>query len=215
MASDLRKGQDVAAARLAASWLLWYPDDVLLSRLDEISAVVSELPNRYSTPLRAFLDHLDGTPIAEVQAHFVATFDMKRKACPYLTYWTDGDTRNRGRAILRFKQAYLEAGFDSGNGELADHLAVVLEFAAVGDQLTGDALLAEHTVPIHLLRDALAKLDSAYVHVLDAIIATLPSITPAIQARMAQLAASGPPAEMVGLEPFGVSVSIEPIGARR
>ena len=215
MTSDMRIDQDVAAARLAASWLLWYPDDALLARLDVIASAVRELPHRYSEPLRAFLDHLDGTPISQVQAHYVATFDMKRKACPYLTYWTDGDTRNRGRAILRFKQAYLESGFDAGNVELADHLSVVLEFGAVGDQLTGDALLAEHLVPIHLLRDALAKLDSAYVHVLDAIVATLPSITPAIEARMAQLAASGPPAEMVGLEPFGVSINIESIGARR
>ena len=215
MTSDARTDQDIAAARLAASWLLWYPDEVLLARLDGIASVVRELPQRFSEPLRAFLDHLDGTPISEVQAHYVATFDMKRKACPYLTYWTDGDTRNRGRAILRFKQAYLESGFDAGNVELADHLSVVLEFAAVGDQITGDALLAEHSVPIHLLRDALAKLDSAYVHVLDAIVATLPSITPAIEARMAQLAASGPPAEMVGLEPFGVSINIESMGARR
>jgi nitrate reductase delta subunit len=215
MTSDVRADQDVAAARLAASWLLWYPDDALLARLDGIASVVRELPHRFSEPLRSFLDHLDSTPISQVQAHYVATFDMKRKACPYLTYWTDGDTRNRGRAILRFKQAYLESGFDAGNVELADHLAVVLEFAAVGDRLTGDALLAEHSVPIHLLRDALAKLDSAYVHVLDAIVATLPSITPAIETRMAQLAASGPPAEMVGLEPFGVSINIESIGARR
>ena len=70
-------------------------------------------------------------------------------------------------------------------------------------------------MPIHLLRDALHKLDSAYVHVLDAIVATLPSVTPEIKARMAELAASGPPAEMVGLEPFGVSLNIESIGARR
>ena len=163
MTSDMRIDQDLAAARLAASWLLWYPDDALLARLDVIASAVRELPHRYSEPLRAFLDHLDGTPISQV----------------------------------------------------ADHLSVVLEFAAVGDRLTGDALLAEHSVPIHLLRDALAKLDSAYVHVLDAIVATLPSITPAIEARMAQLAASGPPAEMVGLEPFGVSINIESIGARR
>jgi nitrate reductase delta subunit len=215
MTSDVRRDKDAAATRLAASWLLWYPDDALLARLDGIASVVRELPSRYSEPLRAFLDYLDRTPISKVQAHYVATFDMKRKACPYLTYWTDGDTRNRGRAILRFKQAYLESGFDAGNVELADHLSVVLEFAALGDRLTGDALLAEHSVPVHLLRDALAKLDSAYVHVLDAVVATLPSITPEIQVRMAQLAASGPPAEMVGLEPFGVSITIESIGARR
>ena len=215
MTTDPRKGQDVAAARLAASWLLWYPDEVLLTRLDEIAAVVRDLPRRFAAPLQAFLDYLAGTPISEVQAHYVATFDMKRKACPYLTYWTDGDTRNRGRAILRFKQAYLASGFDAGGVELADHLAVVLEFAAVGDRLTGDALLAEHSGPIHLLREALATMESAYTYVLDAIVATLPEPTTEIKARMAQLAAAGPPAEMVGLEGYPVSVTIEPIGARR
>lgn len=214
MTSEARESQ-TAAVRLAASWLLWYPDDVLLARLPDIRAVAGQLPTRYADPLLAFVAYLDATPISEVQTHYVATFDMKRKACPYLTYWTDGDTRNRGRAILRFKQAYLESGFDIGSAELPDHLAVVLEFAAVGDTLTGNALLAEHSVPIHLLRDALAKLESAYAFVLDAIVATLPSRTPEIEVRMAELAASGPPAEMVGLEPFGVSVTIESIGARR
>jgi nitrate reductase delta subunit len=140
---------------------------------------------------------------------------MKRKACPYLTYWTDGDTRNRGRAILRFKQAYLEAGYDLGSEELPDHLSVVLEFSAIGNTLTGDALLAEHQDAIHLLRDALAKMESAYAHVLDAVVATLPKLTPEIRERMAHIAASGPPVESVGLEPFGVSVTIDPIGARR
>ena len=85
MTSDMRIDQDVAAARLAASWLLWYPDDALLARLDVIASAVRELPHRYSEPLRAFLDHLDGTPISQVQAHYVATFDMKRKCCLYLS----------------------------------------------------------------------------------------------------------------------------------
>lgn len=204
-----------AAARLAAAWLLSYPDDALLARLDDLAAVVDELPPRTGTPLQAFLGHLSDTPLTVVQAHYVTVFDMKRKACPYLTYWTDGDTRNRGRAILRFKQAYLEAGYDLGSEELPDHLAVVLEFAAIGDTLTGEALLAEHQDAIHLLRDALEKMESAYVHVLDAVVATLPRLTPEIRERMAHIAASGPPVESVGLEPFGVSVTIDPIGARR
>jgi len=204
-----------AAARLAAAWLLAYPDDELLERLDSISRVVDELPEATGRPLRAFLDHLSGTPLIDVQEHYVVVFDMKRKACPYLTYWTDGDTRNRGRAILRFKQAYLDAGFDLGGQELPDHLAVVLEFAAVGDRLTGEALLAEHQQAIHLLREALAGMGSAYVHVLDAVVATLPRLTPEIRQRMAEIAASGPPVESVGLEPFPVSVTIDSIGARR
>ena len=207
--------RDVAAARLAASWLLSYPDGQLLDRLDEIAGVVATLPKPLGGPLQLFLGYLAEAPLIDVQSHFVATFDMKRKACPYLTYWTDGDTRNRGRAILRFKQAYLEAGFDLGSEELADHLSVVLDFAAIGDELTGNALLAEHQGPIRLLRDALANMESAYAHVLDGVVTTLPNLTREIRERMAELAASGPPAEQVGLEPFSISITPSPVGARR
>ena len=215
MSGDDLRARHVAAARLAASWLLSYPDDALLGRLDQIAAVADELPASMGDPIGLFLDHLSGTPLIEVQQHYVLVFDMKRKACPYLSYWTDGDTRNRGRAILRFKQAYLDAGYELGSEELPDHLSVVLEFAAVGNALTGDALLAEHQEAIHLLRDALERLGSAYVHVLDAVVATLPEITPEVRARMAQIAASGPPAESVGLEPYGQLLTLEPMGARR
>lgn len=204
-----------AAARLASSWLLTYPDEALLGRLDQIAAVTQVLPRETGAPLRAFLDHLSDTPLLTVQQHFVQVFDMRRRACPYLSYWTDGETRNRGRGILRFREAYVSTGFTPSDDELPDHLAVVLEFAAVGDRLTGDALLAEHTGPIHLLRDALVKMDSTYSHVLDAVVATLPTLTPQIEERMRALAASGPPVEAVGAEPYPVSPTFVEIGARR
>jgi nitrate reductase delta subunit len=204
---------DIATTRLACSWLLAYPDAELLDRLDGLAAAVAELPPSVRAPLETFLAHLDGTPLLDVQRHYVEVFDMKRRACPFLTYWTNGDTRNRGMAILRFKQAYADAGFTLGNEELPDHLAVLLEFAAVGDRVTGDALLAEHAAPIGLLREALHDLGSAYAHVLDAVTATLPEVTHEVAARMAAMAAAGPPVEEVGLEPFPTSLT--PTGARR
>ena len=202
-----------AAARLACAWLLAYPDEVLAERLPEISGLLRELPSDVATPLGAFLDHLETTDGLDLQQHYVSVFDMKCKACPYLTYWTDGDTRNRGQAILRFQQAYLDVGFDLAGRELPDHLAVVLEFAALGDRLTGEALLAEHAAAIHLLRDALATLGSPYQHVLDGVVATMPRLTPEIERRMHELAASGPPAETVGLEPY--ALTLDPVGGRR
>jgi nitrate reductase delta subunit len=205
--------REIASARLACSWLLVYPDAELVERLDGLAAAVAELPDPVRAPLEAFLAHLDETPIGEVQRHYVEVFDMKRRACPFLTYWTNGDTRNRGVAILRFKQAYAEAGFSLGTEELPDHLAVLLEFAAVGDRVSGEALLAEHAAPIGLLREALHDLGSVYAHVLDAVVATMPDVTAEVAARMRELAASGPPVEDVGLEPFPTS-SI-PTGARR
>jgi nitrate reductase delta subunit len=205
--------REIASARLACSWLLVYPDAVLLERLDGLAAAVAELPEPVRGPLAEFLAHLDGTPIGDVQRHYVEIFDMKRRACPFLTYWTNGDTRNRGVAIVRFKQAYAQAGFTIGTEELPDHLAVLLEFAAVGDRITGDALLAEHAAAIGLLREALHDLGSVYSHVLDAVVATLPEITPEVAQRMASLAESGPPVEDVGLEPF--PTALVPTGARR
>ena len=206
--------ESIAAARLAASWLLWYPDDALIERLPEITRVVEVSPPKVRDALRRFLAHLEEVPLLDAQRDYVATFDMKRKACPYLTYWSDGDTRNRGFAIVRFKQAYLASGFDVGDSELPDHLAVVLEFAAVGNGLTGDALLVENRVAIGLLREALDTLGSPYVHVIDAVLATLPAMTPDIAERMAALAKSGPPVETVGLDPFPTAATVD-VGGRR
>ena len=89
---------------------------------------------------------------------------------------------------------------------------MVLEFAAAGDRLTGDAMLAEYAGPIGLLREALASMESPYVHVLDAVLATLPELTGDIRARMVELAAAGPPVETVGMEPYPTALQI---GVRR
>lgn len=205
---------ELAAARLASAWLLYYPDEELLAKLDLIADAVENLPEKMRVPLESFLAHLHDTPLRDIQQHYVGIFDMKRKACPYLSYWTDGDTRNRGLAILRFKEVYRDAGYDLNPRELADHIAVVLEFASV-DPLNGEALLHEHLAPIGLLRDALFQMESAYYHVVDAVLATLTQITPDVRARMVELASSGPPVEMVGLEPFSITSFAEGAGARR
>lgn len=192
----------VAAARLCAAWLLWYPDQHLAERLGDIRAAVAELPAATREPLADVVAWLDEVGFTEAQRHYVDTFDMRRRTALYLSYWTDGDTRNRGFSLLRFKQAYLASGFEVGDEELPDHLSVVLEFAALGNRLTGDALLVENRVGIGLMREALAKANSPYARVVDAVLATLPAMTPDIARRMAELARTGPPTETVGLEPF-------------
>ena len=82
--------RDTAAARLVCSWLLTYPDEALMARMDDIAEVVAVLPVDTGAPLREFLSHLADTPLMVLQQHFVQIFDMRRRACPYLSYWTDG-----------------------------------------------------------------------------------------------------------------------------
>ena len=205
----------IAAARLAASWLFWYPDERLEARLPDIRTAVESLPSRPGRHLRAFLAAFDAWDWEEAQRHYVDTFDMRRRTAPYLSFWTDGDTRNRGYAILRFKQAYLASGFEVGDEELPDHLSVVLEFAAVGNRLSGDALLVENRVGIGLMAEGLRAADSPYARLVDAVLETLPDVTPEIRARMEELARSGPPAESVGLDPFPTHLNLESLGGRR
>lgn len=190
----------------AASLLLAYPDDGLAGRLD----AVDELLAHISGPPAALL----GQTVAALRARepmaaamdYVATFDMRRRCTMYLTYWTAGDTRNRGREMLAFATAYREAGVTPPGGEAPDHLTVVLEFAATVDPEVGRRLLDQHRVPIDVLRGALADAKSPYEPTVAAICETLPAATDQEVRRAERLAKAGPPAEAVGLQPFTLTV---------
>ena len=93
----------------------------------------------------------------QAEIDYVETFDLRRRSTMYLTYWTAGDTRNRGSQMLAFAAAYRDAGVEPPCGEAPDYLPVVLEFAATVDPVAGRRLLVEHRVPIDVLREALAR----------------------------------------------------------
>jgi nitrate reductase delta subunit len=209
-----------ATAWQAQSLLIGYPDDQLLDRRPLLRAATRSLPAPLGAPLRAFLDHLDATPLTELAADYVATFDHRKRFSPYLTYFAYGDTRKRGMALLRFKHAYRTAGLvldDSSDGaELPDHLAVVLEFAATGDPVLGQRLLTEHRAGLELMRLGLHEAGSAWANVLESVSATLPPLGRLDHDAVARLAAAGPPEEEVGLAPFAPPEYMpEPQGARR
>ncbi|WP_067814982.1 nitrate reductase molybdenum cofactor assembly chaperone [Actinomadura kijaniata] len=195
----------------AASLLLGYPDDDLLARRSLIRRAVTGLPSTVREPLERFLDHLDAAPPPQLAADYVATFDHRKRCCLYLTYYAYGDTRKRGMALLRFKHAYRAAGLVLDDGELPDHLAVVLEFAATGDLHQGRRLLLEHRAGLELLRLALTEAGSPWATVLDAVSATLPPLDGEAHQAVARLAAEGPPEEEVGLAPFGDAAPTGPV----
>lgn len=193
----------VATARQAASLLLGYPDEDLLGRLPLLRAAVAPLPVQFAGPLGRFLDHVETTPLQEQQAEYVETFDLRRRCCLYLTYFTHGDTRKRGMALVQFKHLYSRAGLTLSDEELPDHLAVVLEFTATGDVVRGERLLTEYRPGLELIRLALEERSSPYAAVLQAVSATLPPVEAADRAAVLRLAQEGPPGEEVGLDPYG------------
>ena len=185
----------------AQSLLLDYPDERLLARLELLQRVADTLPEPVGAPLLRFLDHVGRTPAPALSADYVSTFDNQKRCCPYLTYYAHGDTRKRGMALLRLKQAYAGVGMRLVDDELPDHLAVLLEFAAASPD-AGRALLLEYRAGLELLRLALRESHSPWAHVLDSVSATLPALRGDERDAVARLVAQGPPAEQVGLAPF-------------
>jgi nitrate reductase delta subunit len=187
----------------AQSLLLSYPGEELPGQLSILRRAAATAGEHVSRPLHRFLDHTARTPLPKLAAEYVATFDHRRRCCLFLTYYAHGDTRRRGMALLRLKQAYAAAGLRLADDELPDHLAVMLEFAATTGPQPGQALLREHRAGLELLRLALRDIASPWSSVLDSVSATLPPLPGGQRLAVARLAAQGPPGEQVGLAPFG------------
>ncbi|MDU0289874.1 nitrate reductase molybdenum cofactor assembly chaperone [Saccharothrix longispora] len=197
----------ITDAQRATAWqvqslLMGYPDEEAVARLPLLRAATGTLPAALAAPLTAFLEHVEATPQIDLAADYVATFDHRKRFSPYLTYFAYGDTRKRGMALLRFKHAYRAAGLELDDGELPDHLAVVLEFAATGDPVVGLRLMTEHRAGLELIRLGLREAGSPWALVLESVSATLPSLGRHEHEAIARLAAEGPPEEEVGLAPF-------------
>ena len=204
--------REVAVVRQLAGLNLGYPDAELLTRLPLMRMAVATLRASVGGPLAGLIDHLARTPPEQLATDYVATFDLSRRHALHLTYFTHGDTRKRGLALLRIKQTYRRFGFVIDDSELPDHLGVVLEFAATVDADAGTRLLLEYRAGLELLGLALAEARSPYAAATAAVSATLPPLHGSAREAIVRLAAEGPPGEEVGLDPF---VPPEVSGARR
>jgi nitrate reductase delta subunit len=204
-----RSGNRVMADRLvwqAASLLLAYPDSRTADRLDTVDEMLGHIGGSAAALLGRTAATLRALEPMAAATRYVETFDMRRRTTMYLTYWTAGDTRNRGREMLAFATAYRDAGVQPPRSEAPDHLPVVLEFAATVDPEAGRRLLTAHRIPIDVLRGALAEIESPYEHAIAAVCGTLPAATDQETRRAERLAQAGPPTEAVGLQPFTLTV---------
>jgi len=187
----------------SASLLLAYPDDGHAARLHTAADLIGQITGAPAALLGETLAALRGAGPMALATQYVDTFDLRKQTTMLLTYWTGGDTRNRGVQMVAFTQAYRAAGVAPPKHEAPDHLPVVLEFAATVDPVAGRRLLADHRVPIDVLRRALTDACSPYAPAIAAVCATLPGVA---ETQSRTLLGTGPPRESVGLEPFQLTV---------
>lgn len=117
----------------SASLLLAYPDDGHAARLRTAADLIGQITGAPAALLGETLAALRGAGPMALATQYVDTFDLRKQTTMLLTYWTGGDTRNRGVQMVAFTQAYRAAGVAPPKHEAPDHLPVVLEFAATVD----------------------------------------------------------------------------------
>lgn len=196
---------DAEVVHMASAILLRYPEAEARRQREAVSQAVDELaaPGRapqVASDLRSFLDAISEWDDMQLAEHYVATFDQRRKCALHLTFYSSGDTRRRGMALVTFTEAFAAAGFDYDADELPDHLPLVLEMSARGGSDVAGLLLASHRQGVELLRSALHSMASPYAHVLDAVCRSLPAVSEDAAERFGELLAAGPPQELVGME---------------
>ena len=146
-----------ATVHMAASLLLDYPaEGTLETHLNAVEAELATLPAEVAVLLEEFIAQARRRGERAMAEHYVEVFDRRRRCCLYLTYYTVGDTRHRGAALLAFKQALAAAGYEMAADELPDYLPVVLELSARSGDEVASALLSSHREGIEVLRSALA-----------------------------------------------------------
>ncbi len=188
---------------MATSLLLDYPQEAeVLDLLDTVDAQLHLLPAAIAEELAAFTAQARDLGPRGLTEHYVETFDQKRRCSLFLSYYTAGDTRQRGTAILAFRQALEQLGFEEMTDELPDHLTVILEAIARSEGRVHDELvelLAAHRDGVEVLRSALQNIGSPFAHVVVAVAMAMPQIDEDTANRYIDLIRSGPPAEMVGI----------------
>lgn len=182
------------------SVLMQYPTVALFEGLPLIAELIDETPRKVREHLATFVQWLGYTLPDDVARHYVNTFDLRKRCALYLTYYRYGDTRNRGMALIEFKNAYRTAGFTPDEYELPDFLPMVLDFAALCER--GQRLLHGHRSDLELLRRALQDAGSPYAELMAAVLASLPALGRRELKQVLTAWQSGPPTEEVGLEPF-------------
>ncbi|MDE2453436.1 MAG: nitrate reductase molybdenum cofactor assembly chaperone, partial [Burkholderiales bacterium] len=128
-------------------------------RLAEIERLIQRLSNRPG----------GGAPLA-VEAEYVELFDRGRATSLHLFEHVHGDSRERGPAMIDLERSYLDAGLMLAEGELPDHLGVVLEYASTQPPAAAREFLGEFAHILQSLYSALLQRESAHASVIAALL---------------------------------------------
>lgn len=151
------------------SVLLEYPNQELIKHLPELREFVAQnldIDEAERDALQIFLTRLQSTPVTEMQADYVKTFDLTAEHSLHLTHHLFGDDKNRGPALIDLGELYKDYGVEVVTNELPDYLPLILEFTAYLDDNEATVFLSDANKVLGVLTENLKKAGSPYAALL-------------------------------------------------
>ena len=153
--------------------MLRYPDAALRAAVPELRAALAAeqaLRKGRRVELDALLRQLQAMDPFDAEGRYVDTFDRGRAASLHLFEHVHGDSRDRGPAMVDLGRMYERAGLLLRDGELPDHLSVVLEFASTQPEKIARDFLGEMAHILNAVFSALSTRESHYASVVAAVL---------------------------------------------
>jgi len=110
--------------------ILEYPTPGLAEQVGACGELLATVSPEAAARLAGFQGFVDQTPLGRLEEIYTGTFDLQVVCYPYVGYQLFGESYKRGAFLAKLNGEYRAHGF-SAEGELPDHLAVVLRFLAV------------------------------------------------------------------------------------
>ena len=127
--------------------ILEYPRSDLSETVRECQALVALGNPEAAALIGGFCTFLESTPLERQQEVYTVTFDLDATYHPYVGHHLFGESYKRSAFLVGLKERYQTFGYTFSESELADHLAVMVGFLAVCEdvvlskELIQDALL--------------------------------------------------------------------------
>ncbi len=186
----------------ALSALLTYPSRELQEAVPTIRTVLGEelLPDASVSALEPLLVSLEVGDIYDLQERYVLLFDRSRTLSLNLFEHIHGESRDRGGAMVDLLETYRSGGFDLAGTELPDHLPVLLEFLSMRPLAEARGILADAGHILVALAERLARRESVYAAVLEALVTLSAADSRTEEAQALLLQQDDNPEDLVALD---------------
>ena len=155
---------------LLTSYLFEYPSADWWEGVPTHAAAVADVERPQSREVfEEFFGYIGETERQEFEDAYVRAFDFSQNTNLYLTTHNRTDFGKQAEELLRYKQLFLDAGYDLER-ELPDYLPALLELAAAVSERTSLHILHEIQPKLELLRDRLIEAKLPYAFLLDVVL---------------------------------------------